>query len=182
MISSALAVLEKEEERNELSDIYQNNIKIFYKTAYSKLHNRHDAQDAIQEAFLSAANNPDIFFAVPPEKRVPYMIVIIRNISCRIWNNKHKEEINLTELDDNIPDKDPPIEERVSSQCSREEIYSFIDTLPESEKAAVYLKIHLDMKYREIAKALGISEEAAKKRITRAISKIRRFTEDKTNE
>lgn len=182
MISSALAVLEKEEERNELSDIYKKNIKKFYKTAYSKLHNRHDSQDAIQEAFLSAAKNPDIFFRIPPEKRVAYMIVIIRNISCRIWNKKHKEEINQTELGGDIPDKSPLTEERISSRYSCEEIYRFIDTLPESEKAAVYLKIHLDMKYPEIAKVLEISEEAAKKRITRAISKIRRFTEGKADE
>lgn len=182
MISFALAVLKNEDERNELSNIYKNNIKIFYKIAYSKLHNRQDAEDAVQEAFLSVANIPSSFFNIPQEKRVLYMNVIIRNTSYRIWNNKHKTEDNLTELDDNITDRSVSIEERISSRYSCEKIYGFIDTLPESEKAAIYLKIHLGIKYPEIAKVLDISEEAAKKRITRAISKIRQFMEDKADE
>lgn len=182
MISFALAVLENESERNELSDIFKNNINNFYKIAYSKLDNRQDAEDAIQEAFLSVANNPSSFFSIPQEKRVPYMNVIIRNTSYRLWNKKHKAENNQTELTDNISDGSVSIDERISSRYSCEEVYGFIDTLPESEKVAIYLKIHIGIKCSDIAKVLNISEEAAKKRITRALSKIRRFLEDKTDE
>ena len=51
MISAALAVLKTDEERNALSEIYTKNIKSFYSIAFSKLHNAHDSEDAIQEAF-----------------------------------------------------------------------------------------------------------------------------------
>ena len=47
MISAALAVLESEEQRNELSEIYENNISNFYNIAFQQLHNKHDAEDAI---------------------------------------------------------------------------------------------------------------------------------------
>ena len=57
MISAALAVLESEEQRNELSEIYENNISNFYNIAFQQLHNKHDAEDAIQDAFLAIANN-----------------------------------------------------------------------------------------------------------------------------
>lgn len=49
MISAALAVLESEEQRNELSEIYENNISNFYNIAFQQLHNKHDAEDAIQD-------------------------------------------------------------------------------------------------------------------------------------
>ena len=68
MISAALAVLESEEQRNELSEIYEQNISNFYNIAFQHLHNKHDAEDAIQDAFLSVAGNPDTFFAVPPKR------------------------------------------------------------------------------------------------------------------
>ena len=45
MISAALAVLESEEQRNELSEIYENNISNFYNIAFQQLHNKHDAED-----------------------------------------------------------------------------------------------------------------------------------------
>ena len=61
MISAALAVLESEEQRNELSEIYEQNISNFYNIAFQHLHNKHDAEDAIQDAFLSVAGNPDTF-------------------------------------------------------------------------------------------------------------------------
>ena len=73
MISAALAVLESEEQRNELSEIYENNISNFYNIAFQQLHNKHDAEDAIQDAFLAIANNPSIFFGIPNENKMPYL-------------------------------------------------------------------------------------------------------------
>ena len=89
MISAALAVLKTDEERNALSEIYTKNIKSFYSIAFSKLHNSHDSEDAIQEAFLAIARNPDNFFAIPQEKRVSYINVMIRATPHKV----HKLEI-----------------------------------------------------------------------------------------
>lgn len=62
MISEALAVLETEEQRNELADFYEKNKSRFYTIAFDHLHNQEEAEDAIQEAFLEIANKPDTFF------------------------------------------------------------------------------------------------------------------------
>ena len=77
MISAALAILETDEQRNELSKIYERNIKTFYSIAFSKLHNQHDAEDAIQEAFLAVARKPDLLFNIPASKRVSYINVVV---------------------------------------------------------------------------------------------------------
>lgn len=178
MISAALAVLKTDEERNALSEIYTKNIKSFYSIAFSKLHNAHDSEDAIQEAFLAIARNPDNFFAIPQEKRVSYINVMIRNISFSIWNKKLKIEDTQVELDENIVDESISLDEKISSELSCIEIYRFIDTLSETTKTALYLKIHFHMKYSDIASQLEISEEAVKKRIARAAVKIKQFMED----
>ncbi len=182
MISAALAVLTSEAERNELSYIYEQNIKMFYAIAFSKLHNQHDAEDAIQEAFLYVANNPSLLFRVPAEKRVAYINIIVRNTAYTIWNKKHKIEENQTELYDTVFDEDISTEEKVISDFSCSQILKFIDTLSEASRSALYLKIHFGFGNNEIADALGISEEAAKKRISRAASRIRQYMEELKDE
>ena len=85
MISAALAILESDEQRNELSEIYESNMKKFYSIAFSRLHNKQDTEDAIQDAFLAVAKNPDVFFNIPIDKRVSYINVIIRNVLEQIY-------------------------------------------------------------------------------------------------
>lgn len=72
MISEALSVLENEKQRNELAEIYNNSIKIFYSIALKLLNRKQDAEDAIQEAFMHIAENPDLLFRVSQEKRIKY--------------------------------------------------------------------------------------------------------------
>lgn len=62
MISSALAVLKTDEQRNELSEFYEENKSRLYSIAFERLHNRQDAEDALQETFLGIAYIPEKFF------------------------------------------------------------------------------------------------------------------------
>ena len=61
MISTALAVLKTDEQRNELSEFYEQNKSKLYSIAFERLLNR---QDAVQQAFLEIANKPDKFFSL----------------------------------------------------------------------------------------------------------------------
>lgn len=180
MISTALSVLDTDEQRNQLSQLYERNIDIFYSIAFSKLHNKEESEDALQEAFLVVANNPDTFFSISKEKRVSYVNVIIRNISCKIWNKRHRIIEHEVELDDNIAVDST--EEIVLSEYSCKQVLNYIDTLSESLKTALYLKMQFDLKNSDIAKILNISEEAAKKRVSRASNLVKKFMEDSKNE
>ncbi len=177
MISAALAIIEDESQRNELSDIYERNIKTFYSISFSKLNNKQDAEDAIQEAFLAIAKNPAPLFNIPSDKRVSYINVIVRNTAFKMWNKRNKVYDYETDLDDTVVDERISIEETMLSDYSCQQILRFINTLPETTKSAVYLKTYLGLKNGDIANALGISEDAAKKRITRAISQIKQYME-----
>lgn len=181
MISAALAILETQEQRNELSEIYEHHKKTFYAIAYSKLQNRPDAEDAIQEAFLAVAKNPAVFFAIPNNKRVPYINVMIRNISCKIWNKKHnilEDEAGL----DQVMDEQISVEDIVISEYTCKQVLAFIDTLSEASKTALYCKMSLGLKYGDIATLLGVSEAAVRKRITRALRQIKEYVEGLNNE
>lgn len=59
------SVIEDPIQRNELEEFYKNNRNCFLNIAYIYLHNRDDAEDAVQEAFSEIARKPDNFSALP---------------------------------------------------------------------------------------------------------------------
>ena len=159
MISAALAVLESEEQRNELSEIYEQNVSNFYNIAFQHLHNKQDAEDTIS-----------------------YINVIIRNTAYKMRDKKHKVSENEIVLDDTIIDEQISVEDMMLSNYSCDKLLEFIGTLPEATKAAVYLKMHLGLKNGDIAKTLGISQDAAKKRVARGMKQIREYMEGLNDE
>lgn len=173
MISGALAVIESAEERNALNEIYVANANRFYSVAYSKLHNGSDAEDAVQEAFLRIADRPENFFRIPEKKRVSYIDVIIRNVSIEMYNKRNADK--YAELDDDMIDESLSPEERLMGMVSRNELVSFIRSMPEAKKQAIFLKVYHHMSNTQIAEALGISEAAARRRISDAYAMIKNF-------
>lgn len=180
MIFAALAVLESQEQRNELAKFYEENKNRLFAIAYEHLHNKEDAEDAIQETFLRIANKPYLFFSKNQKDRVLYTIVIVRNISVDIYHKKQKHKCE--DLTDDIVDKCIPVIERAVGERSKEELMAFIRSLSEALRQALFLKIHYQMTTSEIAKSLDISETAARKRISDAEKRIRQYMEDKENE
>jgi RNA polymerase sigma factor (sigma-70 family) len=52
-------------------------------------------------------------------------------------------------------------------------IWSAVAELPDSQRAAVLLRFAVDLRYREIGAALDITEEAARRRVSDALRKLR---------
>ncbi len=180
MFADAIAIIEDESQRNELSEFYEENKNRFYAIAFSNVHNKTDAEDAVQEAFLRIVKKPELFFTKSWNDRILYTSVIVRNVSADIYLKNYKYKCdNLT---DDIEDDCLPLLERTVGELSRDELMRFIASLSEALRQALLLKIHYQMTTSEIASALGISETAARKRISDAGKKIRRFMEANENE
>lgn len=62
MISAALAILETEEERSELSQIYEHNIKRFYSIAFSKLQQSAGYRGCYTGRLFSNSQKPQAVF------------------------------------------------------------------------------------------------------------------------
>ncbi|MGN1423171.1 MAG: RNA polymerase sigma factor [Oscillospiraceae bacterium] len=170
MLSLSVAMLGNEARRSELAELFSEYSDRFYAIAFSKLHNRNDAEDCVIEAFARIAAKPERFFAVPREKRAAYLGVVIRNIAVDMYKKKLKyTEIEESELSAASP------EEIVLGEISRDELVEFIRRLPDGKKDALILKILYDHSTAEIAEILGITETAARKRLSDARKMIREF-------
>lgn len=177
MVSAALAVLELEGQRSELSEIYEKYRKRFLGIALKILRNRESAEDAVQEAFLRIADNPDPFFSLKGTKRVGYMCTVIKNVSFAMYNKRKK--LKLVELtEDIVPNDDhDPLESLVLNDFSHGELIEFIDSLPPLWQSVLVLTRISGLSIAETARTLKISEAAVNQRLYLARKAIRQFVE-----
>lgn len=173
MISAALAILETDEQRNELAEFYKENFEKLYSIAISKLHDQQSAEDALQDTFMRICRYPQKFFEIEVHKRLPYAVIIIKNVICNITKDKSKREYD--ELCVDIPRDALSVEDVALGKIFSEELEEFICSMPEALRHAITLKITYGMTTRQIADVLGISEDTARKRISNSYKQIRVF-------
>lgn len=90
-----------------------------------------------------------------------------------MFNERNK--VKYTELKDDMADGSLTPEERLMGMVSRNELVSFIRSMPEAKKQAIFLKAYHHMSNTQIAEALGISEASARRRISDAYAMIKDF-------
>ena len=171
MISAALAVLETEERRNELSEFYDQNKNGLYAYALARTQKRELAEDAVHETLLKIAKYPEGFFALPVHKRMSYAVIVIGNVIRDLL----KENAKYSEIDENLADDSLSVEDMALGSVSSAELKAFIRSMPEAQRQAIILKLVHDMTNTEIAAALNISEQTARKRVSNAYKTIREF-------
>lgn len=177
MIYMTFATIENEEQRNKLSVFYSKYKQRLYSIALSKLHNEDEAEDVVQEVFSEIADKPEKFFDIPPEDRLAYTTVMVKNISVNLFNAKNK--VHIEELNEGIEDVTFSLEENILNQISEDELLSFVDQLPTLQKNVLTLHCFFDLSIDETAKRLNISLIAAKKRLVLARKAIKTFIDER---
>lgn len=178
MIQAALTVLENDRQRNELAAFYEQYKNRFFSIAYSKLHNSEEAEDAVQEAFIRVANNPNKFLEMSDQERVRFVDGIVRHVSVDNFNRNLKiNAVSIDDIGDNIMSDTISPEEKYITDASADELVRFVLALPESQRQALFMYIHEKLTYSEISKILGISEDLARKRVSNARKAIKDFAE-----
>lgn len=177
MISTVLALLETDEQRNVLSEFYQKYKNRFYAIAYSKLHGKDAAEDAVQEAFLRIVDKPENFFKIEHNKRMAYADVIVRNVSIDMFNKNNAHE--LEELTDDVSNENYALglEDTVIGSVSKNELLAFILKLPVLQRDILNLKVVFELSNSEIAQKLNVSENVVRQRLYQARKSILDFLE-----
>lgn len=177
MISTALALLKTDEQRNVLSEFYQKYKNRFYAIAYSKLHGKTAAEDAVQEAFLRIVDKPEKFFKIEHNKRVAYADVIVRNVAIDMFNKNNAHKIE--ELKEDVSDEAYTLglEDTVTGSVSKNELLAFILKLPVLQRDILNLKVVFELSNSEIAQKLNVSETVVRQRLFQARKSISSFLE-----
>ncbi|MBD5081683.1 MAG: RNA polymerase sigma factor [Ruminococcaceae bacterium] len=162
---------------NKIEELYLRHKDRLFHIAMGFLHNSSDAEDAVQEVFVHIARDPQRFISIPDDKKPAYLSVTVRNIALDMIK-KEKRDFQES-LCNEIPCDDCLPEDIVIGKAEAEELTSYIENLPTGKKDALFLKAVLGYSYEQISHELGISEEAARKRISEARKQIRKFLDGK---
>lgn len=180
MISAALAVLKDEGQREELSEFYEKYKSRFYTIAFEHLHNREEAEDAVQDAFLRIADKPDTFFSLIGKKRLHYLYFAVKNVSLDVL--KARKGVTFEELSEDMiyRNDENPIENSFFDNISRDEILSFIDTLPEKQRVVLILSYSSKLTTDEIGADLNIPVSVVYQRLYSARKAVKLFVDERS--
>lgn len=148
---------------------------------YKIVRNREDAEDVFQDALLCAYQNLNGFRGTC--KFSTWMTKIGINRSLMLLRKRSSMPETTTEIvtDDGqtvetreFQDSRPDPEQRYAMCRTYQGLSQEIDKLPPRYRSLMDLYYRRDLLLRDVAKALGITEQAAKSRLMRARNLLRR--------
>ncbi len=157
-----------------IEKLYKENYKKFYRLAYSILKNEADAEDAVTETFLIIYKYIERIYNLKCPEIVPYCINIVKTVSYKMI--KKQSKIIFLDYSEDLIDKTKCSEGAdvtLEKMLENEELNNLLSKLSKLEYKILELRAVYKLKFKEIGKAIGVSEEAAKKRYQRIIKKLR---------
>lgn len=166
MLVYALTIV-KPADRPKLERLYLEYRSVMFCAANEILHNEHEAEDAVQQAFVKIAENLD---KVPDEllnKTKAFVVTIAENTAIdRYRKLKRHGDCELCEEACGI------------EANSADELVSCILKLPARYRQFILLKYYHGYSTREIAKLLGMSSAAASKTAQRAKQRLEQLCKE----
>jgi RNA polymerase sigma-70 factor (ECF subfamily) len=162
--------VEKTETR-QLTDYLVENQNRFYRLAYSYLHDREDALDAVQNAVCKALENYDSLRNADA-LRTWFYHILIHDCTDRLRRRKRvvfvpPEELDAGSYEDPLP-PDGSLAQRV-------------DGLPPEIQTAVKLRFYEELSLEEIARVTGWNLNTVKTRLYSGLRKLRVSMEGEQN-
>ena len=128
------------------------------------------AEDAVQETFLRVVRGRERY--IPSMPFSTWFYAILRNV-CKDLLRRSARQAKLIEEVAYVRDT-----EVAGPPANSAEADELLAKLSRDARTVLRLRIVYDLSFREAAAALGISEEAAKKRAQRALRELRKRTAD----
>ena len=167
-----------DDERDFINKLFlEMNVKM-YNISFNILKNKFDAEEALAQTFLKIIDNIDKISKLPCPQIEPYCVIIVKNESMNIIRKREKlvptEDVDYFDHSD----IDYSIEEEYLRTVNKEKLLSCINKLSDEEKSLLHLRFVNEMKFKNISKLLGITEEAAKKQGQCILRKLRSYYEE----
>ena len=165
-----LMTFASESEKDKFEYIYEKYKRLLWTKAFDILKDHGLAEDAVSEAFLRAYKHLHKIDDPDSNRSVSFLVTIVRNVSITLY---HKEK-RVTPVDAADFDEadDFNLEDVITSKDEAAAAMALVNRLKEEQKAVFLLKYAHDMPHKEIAAALGITENNVTVRLHRAKSKL----------
>ncbi len=147
--------------------------KAMYNIAIRFTNNRMDAEDILQESFITA------FEKLPELKNTATFPGWLKRIVVNgCIDQVRKRRLIFDDLNDNLPDE-RDIDEEADFITNPEIVHNLIKNLPDGSRTVLVLHVLEGYKHREIAEMLNISESTCRTQYFRALKLLNRNLKQK---
>ncbi len=152
-----------------------------FRLAYRITGNEHDAEDAVQETFLRTFKKLSTFDG--RAKFGTWLYRVAANSSLDVLRRRRRDRSRHTSLDDapagrsETVSEDPGQDRLLFSSQVNERLQAALFELSELERTAFTLRHFENFPLAEISRSLGLTTNATKQAVFRAVKKIRRTLE-----
>lgn len=140
-----------------------NNQTAMFRLARAILKNDEDAEDAVQEAILSAYVNLDSLRK--PEKFKSWILHILTN-KCYDACRKNRSAVALSDVEEILPASGTDCTEKLS-------LWQVVQQLPEDLRTVITLFYYEDFSIRQISETLDLGQAAVKTRLFRGRQRLK---------
>ena len=172
-----------EKETRQMQDVLSRSLPSFYRKAYRQLGNVADAEDAVQDALLSAYKHLDQFKG-QAQMSTWLTAIVINCARMQLRRRPHQIHLSLDErfgeereysLAEQLADWRPSPEDK----CQRSELHGrlmqFLTELSPPLRKAFQLRVLDGLTTSEAAHILGVADGTVKAQLARARAKLKRL-------
>lgn len=163
----------KSGDREAFDELYEKYHLLLYRTAYLILGNQYDAEDALQDTFVTA------FLHIGDLKNAGslkyWLVRILTNKAIRSVKRADREipDEDVIAMADRSPAGSGDVEEEAERRIFRDEVMENLKTLSERQRAVIVLYYYDELSIAEIAGICRCFEGTVKSRLFQARKKLK---------
>ncbi len=154
----------------EFRRLYDTVFPILFRVSYRITNSEEAAEDLCQEAFFRLYEKNMVFPS--PDEAKYWLIRVVKNAALNYAKRKERERKAYQRAFKEDTREQDTGEGILLKKESREEVQKALDKLPDNLRIVLILKEYAELNYKEIGRALGISEGNVKIRVFRAREKL----------
>ncbi|MEA1974059.1 MAG: RNA polymerase sigma factor [Bacillota bacterium] len=176
-----LMIIDNDEKRTKLEEIYTHYHRDLFVTAYSILKDYQEAEDVVQKMIIKLNNNLEKINEIKCKKTRAYLVTIIRNLCYDTYNKKKKivliteEDINEKAIKDEVT-----LDEYVIKVEDSKEMSKYLNAIHKPYADIIMFKFYYELSVAEIAEILNITENNVSVRINRALKSLKDILDERS--
>lgn len=174
-----LSALDTEDDRSIFTKLYHFYENAMYHTAYSILHDRYLAEDAVNEAFIKLMKYLPEITDIECHKTKALIVIIIRNTAIDIYRKRKLQYRYETPESEEEMDDNEVILDNIIAKEDYLELIQRLKNLKKEYQEIILLKYVHELSNREISKLMSVSESVVRQHICRAKKAVKKLVEEK---
>lgn len=182
MIGLLITVLESDDDKAFMLDLYKNYYSLVRRTIFSIIHDNKDIEDLINDIFIKLIEKIPLIRTLDCYKTTAYIVYTVRSVTINYIKHKKVESKHMyygddTDIAEDISNHEDGSEDRLIRQEEMELLNNTISNLPQKQKDLLYFKYILEMSDEEIAEVFRIAPNSVRQYLTRARRNAKKLME-----